>query len=69
MKSLQLILTAVTVVTGSVIIESPQSTKVSKGSPISLSCRVDQDFGGHQIRWYKNGNVLDTAHTLHRYGT
>merc|ERR1712131_326915 len=53
-------------VMSSIIIESPHSTKVTEGSPISLSCRIDSDYSDYQIRWYKDGRQIDTQNPLHR---
>jgi len=67
MKSL-LLITAVTleVALTSVIIESPQSTRVSEGAPVTLSCRINPDFRRYQVEWYKNGHVFNTENSLHR---
>ena len=50
---------------GSVIIESPQSTRVSSGSPISLQCRIEED-NKYKIKWFKNGEEMDMMNSLHR---
>jgi len=67
MKAL-LLLASVTVEVAltSVIIESPQSTRVSEGSPVTLSCRINQDLGKYHIEWYKNGQIFNTENSLHR---
>jgi len=49
----------------SLILESPQSSTVMTGSPVSLSCRLDSSHSLH-ILWYKDGAQLDTRNSLHR---
>ena len=49
----------------SLIVESPQSTQVMLGSPVSLPCRLDSSLRV-KIVWYKDGGPLDTRNSLHR---
>ena len=49
----------------SLIVESPQSSQVMLGSPVSLPCRLDSSRRV-KIVWYKDGGPLDTRNSLHR---
>ena len=49
----------------SLIVESPQSSQVMLGSPVSLPCRLDSSRRV-KIVWYKDAAPLDTRNSLHR---
>ena len=54
----------ISITSASLILESPQSRSLVRGSPVSLSCRLDSSE--LQIVWYKDGLQLDTRNSLHR---
>merc|ERR1712045_106090 len=69
-RSLLLLLTVSLAVTSSasasLIKESPQSTTAVSGSPVTLSCRLQDTSSRYNIEWYKDSEVLDTTNSPHR---
>ena len=62
------LISSIVLTAAQLIQEGPSSVREVEGAPITLICRVEELARLH-IVWMKNGEELDTRHSLHRVMT
>ena len=63
-----LLISSIVLTAAQLIQEGPSSVREVEGAPVTLICRVEELARLH-IVWMKNGEELDTRHSLHRVMT
>ena len=62
------LISSIVLTAAQLIQEGPSSVREVEGAPVTLICRVEELARLH-IVWMKNGEELDTRHSLHRVMT